>query len=688
MLVGPSITFAGNPAAGQASVSMIVRGPQLTPDQVGMVGAAYDRFRQDQRLGLPKFVVRDRVLSDGSHLRIVSNNGIDTLIVTPVVVDRRPEVRPFVAYPAFVSLAYSPVFDRFVFDGTTEENPYPPPPEYDPPVFEPPPEPLGTGYGIGITQVSWPAGGVVYISEAYFVVRDLDTNIVTRTLLATAAEPTALWGFGSRGTFSKFDQGINLALPINPSDTWAREMVDPAGDPFDDENLWYPAVPTLSSGVNWGPDWENPGPIFEYTADEDVPHDVTPTNDLWLAMQPLAQAEEDYNDALHEAYLLEYAAALAAHEAELAAYNASYNAALEAWTSAYGDPSDYDSAAIRVKRQEHRPAQIETLNEFLEQGLVGPHLVARFLSFPFNIRTKPVLTLAAGGTIEEGEEVVDEEDEDHKLQPITFTDAMHLTAHPDGYELGRDVALPTSLYGWELNGEAEQYQSYYAFHESEEREVRPIDLGTLTFTERDGYTDFANGGFEPSEATDERINSDAYVPPGTTVTIVLLEWEIWDPYIEDWTWLPVTELTQMDSIWIKVLGPHALPGLPTPPEPSPRKFRIRGAWRQKREESWSWSAPTAVELPDDATQEVDVPEVWVESVFAKPSAIVIVERLAKQAAPNPAGTSSFPFEATYLWSEQPQEIREQLQTPWLDSSGYDKLTAEVLALIGKVKVAA
>jgi hypothetical protein len=79
------ISFAGEPITGRTPTKTIVLGDwPMTQAQQGGVAHAYKLFCDTVRLSPAEYHVQNRILSDGTTVRMISNNGIDTVEVRPV----------------------------------------------------------------------------------------------------------------------------------------------------------------------------------------------------------------------------------------------------------------------------------------------------------------------------------------------------------------------------------------------------------------------------------------------------------------------------------------------------------------------------------------------------------------------------------------------------------------------------
>ena len=75
------ITFPGEPITGRVPTRTVVYGPQLNATQYAGVAHAYRLLCDAYRLSLAGYHVQNRVLADGTKIRMTSNNGVDTVKV-------------------------------------------------------------------------------------------------------------------------------------------------------------------------------------------------------------------------------------------------------------------------------------------------------------------------------------------------------------------------------------------------------------------------------------------------------------------------------------------------------------------------------------------------------------------------------------------------------------------------------
>jgi hypothetical protein len=86
------LTFAGEPITGRSPPQLLVRGNdgQLTPAQYAGVTQAYRQFKTAVNVSPAPYSVRNRVLADGTTIRLESNQGNDRVFVSPPPVLAQP----------------------------------------------------------------------------------------------------------------------------------------------------------------------------------------------------------------------------------------------------------------------------------------------------------------------------------------------------------------------------------------------------------------------------------------------------------------------------------------------------------------------------------------------------------------------------------------------------------------------
>lgn len=78
------ISFSGEPITGRIPTKTVVYGPEMTKGQHGGVAHVYKVFCDAVKVSPAKYHVQNRVLADGTKVRMISNWGVDTVMVWPV----------------------------------------------------------------------------------------------------------------------------------------------------------------------------------------------------------------------------------------------------------------------------------------------------------------------------------------------------------------------------------------------------------------------------------------------------------------------------------------------------------------------------------------------------------------------------------------------------------------------------
>ncbi len=109
------INFDGEPVTGRTPPSILVYGPPMTPQQFGEVAHIYKLFTDANLVAIGDYQVRNRVLRDGTRVRCLSINGVDTVYVwTSGGEENAP-----VLFEGFVFIPYEPLaFGNYVTEPT------------------------------------------------------------------------------------------------------------------------------------------------------------------------------------------------------------------------------------------------------------------------------------------------------------------------------------------------------------------------------------------------------------------------------------------------------------------------------------------------------------------------------------------------------------------------------------------
>lgn len=663
------LTLDGESRTGVVPVQLIVNGV-ATPEQLAEVRSYYGIFDAKCRTSLASTHVLVRTLIDGSKARFERRFDVDRVILDPIVIKKDERLKSPVAWPSYVDLAFSTIFDRPVIDlGSYTPPPYPPEP-----VYPTPPE-----YGVPEPTYTAPP------SDPYVYWVNLENYDV-----ATGRYTVSI----RRATFSELSADIGET---------AAQQLQLDGGMVDMDGVEPSSYPHFSAKTRY----TTYGSIFyKYTYGNGI---STRVSEFERAAQAaVAAAQADVPPADNSGYL----AYLAAHEAWANARNAYYADLYNTWLTtvhqAWVDackaiddayPSKDGATLLKTLRTQARANQISALKEWLDKGIGNPHLTARYLSFPFTISTAHTgsFTLPAGTDIGH-DQITDStvnwqithsvtDGNVNTVTSETYADfyAQTTMAFPSEWKMGGNVAKPTNLFGWLANGEYKRYKRYYPNHYLELAQTQPGDLSTLSFSTAPGYVDFVNSPIGATTARAPVINSDAFAPPGTVITLAQLEYEVYDPYVLNWVWMPSVDLRKYDSIWISSLGQYTIPAQPGLQSAgvSPRNVRVRRFLRQTRQKDWSWSA--AADVPAEKLRTGTMPTFPLSNVWLYyPTTVVAAMNLHAGAKPKPVQEIYFPFAPEVAFPEIDRDLNGAAVGPWATNEGLFALVARALNHIYKV----
>lgn len=685
------MTLGGAPVTGATPPRLIVVEGVMTDRQRAMVLHEYTTFCLRKTNSICEHLTENRVLSDGTRVFMESMQGKDRVMVWPAATAAGGG-KDFIAVPAYVNLGFAPIFERQVINLAGDEKPpYPEEPEFELPFPE-------RQYAPNIrVRFSQEYGEVVSFHEEPDSVFFRKNITYRSTITAGGVETYSLDGSLTWTSPIYFDvvnePSVTMAWPDpdNPDKFYSAEYNNAGANPDD-----------IASGARLGSSVNVICTAANALFGRSYYKDFVPSGGIGIAV------------SVSSALWTEYQSQEAASRALYATYEAAYLAAVEAWGIAHDEwmATTYQAwldacqaiddmypplgpyPGMADLRAQEREKQLTALRNWLDGGVQSsPHLAARMLECPWNISTKPAAILPMMGAVTatgpSGGDI-------NRHLDFTVTGADRLAIVPDpitdnpideaqfGHDaphpLGRDFAMPKCLFGWVANGTYQRYAAYRTFHNAEPPEVRPHDLSTIAFDVRSQYNQFLSAGVVRATTNDARVNSDGYVPSGTRITVVHLEYEVFDVFTGRWIWTPCFDIRRFDSLWIASLGRYTMPPAPVPPDGAdrPRRVRIRKVQTLRRKPDMTWSAPELVDpkkLKDEG--------VWDKEVLAgtgsNPFAVVIFEGLPPTAFPIANGVLSPP-----LWSGDLKIIRELLAQEWDGSLNIPPLVAHALDITKKV----
>ena len=659
----------GRPLTQKAPPVLRVLSGELTASTHRLAQGAFYRFCESARLSFAPNPVEMGKLADGTPYKIIDVGGQRTMLVWPDGANNAATDR-LVSWPSFVSTRFLPLWPRPVIDlPPYEDESYPPPPE----------RPADTGtykyvdvVGMmesdpALTEVPWSFGGSSGVNYTGTQATKAVVNTTEYTpsgavvSTAVAAEITGTMAYSVVGDTYKFQRisystAYRVYNPTTVEGGWARravtglssnnpQFIDDVGTTGWDEP-WEVGAPEVSCAFDSHGVW-----VCTPTggADHKKPHMVE--GGLWDAYLSALDAASAHN-----------AASRAAYEAVTAAWRAAYQAWLDGMPGAPPDIGEFYTPLVAA-RASSRAVQIDAVAQWLLNGIgQKAHLNARLLSFPFNIAvTAEAPDAGLGGG-----------DGATHFAPTFFTDGTAVwptilngctqhevvppkphsgyqgTRDDDEFEVMRDFLPGGPLYKWRISLYYTEFAQAYYRQPLDSFEVRPRDwLGggsTLSMPSND----YAEGApiVKVTGAESRVIDHDALVPVGTKITVVYLEYEVYDPFSRQWLWTPCPNIMLTDSVLVKNLALYRDDPTLSDRETTAKTRRAR-VWkivRQTRTAWTSWSAP-AIETPTNP-EEFDY-VVQAANIQKLPVAAVMAEKLA--AWPSPTQSRQFPFGATYIY---------------------------------------
>lgn len=635
-------TPTGELLPGAVPPALRVMGPvQATHQQLADAQVVFHRFLTMARLSVVPNPTAAGELPDGSRYEISVIGRVKTMLLWPV--GGGVAGGPFIAWTAFFDTTHFPIWERpivdFPYDGL--------PPKPEPPGPEPEYPPLASVSGL-IEETEETAPGVT-----------------TRRISVFAEVPGVgkIAEASAEGTFTVTDAGCGAGHYV--------------------ANI-YPVVGTYSEGG------ESIAEVFTYTYDYvGGPFTTAVTGGIivYHVSDPCAEdpvSVEIFVPRVNTGIRLSVssaassynAGAISAFEAAHAAWEAAviqYNADITEWNAQLEELLALNTPYLPViaARNAARPAQVAAVKSHLFTGIGDRHLTARILSFPYNVAFRTVPPVGSGGSITH-EWVVEPTQRGYKTtlvnaEPYTtwpvFEEASAETypAHP----LRRDFMPPECLFGWKVTGEMKSVDRFYAEQRAAENfMVEPTGFAGLFPSYPADYFTYTRVTSDPAPGL--VVASDAFVPVGSTFTVVFFEYLTLDPRGGEEHWVICPELMQRDSIWIRNGGTY----VDTPrfvDELFTQRVRLAGAITQRRTGQSTWSTPkvtTRAGLTQGNWEADFVIEVPADTTCKAPSAVVIASNLSPAAKPSAVQDGGFYLDAAHLWSGGRDAVNAARAAPW------------------------
>lgn len=651
--------FDGSPDLGKVPVRLVVGGSgRLSADQLRDVEQVYQQFRTACRLSVSNFHSEQVRLGDGTRVWLWSLQGRDEVTAWPSDEFQDDEQQiSAVAYSSGLDLRYLPIYDRTVIDHADEIIPlleYPPEPEYPPP----PQYPEGPMFHLGFGEIE--SHKIVatgeYPDTVYSQVPTTESER-SHVYYLTSESATAIQHFrtreppgatGAPGHVTEESVFHNTAAVYGPFDDPVNSSFPQGlrgGVPASEENI--------AAYLAEHPDTPNPelwGRAYIY-------HAVWTKSLVWMEDEYASgggywvnswTASESYDTSPDSTYRSDWASWASGLAAAQAAWQAEVDQLRNPWLAACA-AIDVQNAAIEAAndvirntvfpgitstRIAGRAAQISAIRSMLSGGIGLPTLTARILSFPYSVGFTAAGDAGVPPDFYEfpppyGEGAV----------PFSGTWPSSPTSSQN---FGTHLCDPYCIFGWTASGSVSRGVMWPGGPETGEIK----GLNESAFWPRSGYAEFVDAGLTSYQGTDGRMNSDAFVPPGTTITTVFLEYECFDEYTGEWVWTPSVRTISEDSIWIKSLGGYRDQERQQPEQWSPRSMRTWKAIRQTRAADWGWSTPEQVVDGEEngLPWGGDVPPYWTYDSGGEggsgdgyPSMVVIAENLPKESMPIQGG---------------------------------------------------
>ena len=649
-------TITGSPVGPTPPPELRVIGGQATPTQTQMAQQAFVQFCSRSRLSVVPNPRETGRLPDGSRYEIVVVGKAKTMLLWPI---DGGGGGAFIAWTAFFNSAHLPIWERPVVDFPYDDLPPKPEPPGPEPAYPPLAEAYSVATGTGL-PVTFPVGyhHVVKLYIGWGLLTDEPTLVVEGSWIIT-----------------------EIGRVTNESGSYGYYQHDRRDYYFGGDFYESVTVRNLNGGsVSYSNE--------DIDGSNNVP--VTPSRTSIVGLyEAAASAAAAYNagviaawEAAHAAWVeesLTYADRLADWIAE--------RDALLALQRPWWPVLDLRKAA--------RPGQVQNVKEHLLTGIGDRHLTARILSFPYNVAFRTVPPVGSGGSITH-EWVVEPTQRGYKTtlvnaEPYTtwpIFDAPSAETYP-AHQLRRDFMPPECLFGWKATGEVKSVDRFYAEQRAAENfMVQPTGFASLSVNYPADYFTYTRVTNDPAPGL--VIASDAFVPVGSTFTVVFFEYLTLDPRGGEEHWVICPELMQRDSIWIRNAGTY----VDTPrfvDELFTQRVRLAGAITQRRTGQSTWSTPkvtTRAGLTQGNWEADFVIEVPAATPCKAPSAVVIASNLSPAAKPSAVQDGGFYLDAAHLWSGGRDALNAARAAPWNADGAtapQEQFIIRALIATGKIK---
>ena len=659
-----TFTPLGNPIVGEAPpVLRVMGGMQATAQQLSYAQQRFTQFVMQARLSVVPNPTEAGRLPDGTQYRIVVVGPQTVMEIWP----SGSSGGPFIAWTAFVTSSYLPIWDRPLVDFPYDDfppKPLPPGPEPEYPQLANSGQASGTDNPAPYTGRKW----VTAAAEAGGTI-----------LYEATVEGT--WVSTPLGGLSPY---ANFVITNFPS----SQIV--SYDPIDNAPIYdiHTLSVSFTGTLDGGGDPTDPLPnVWHYPPGSDgEPTKIYLTFVNTGIVAAASAAATNYNlsaiaawETAHAAWAAQYVQYLI----DLAEWEEARHALQRPWWP------------VNDARKDARPGQVAAVKAYLQGGIGDRHLTARILSFPYNVAYRTIPPAGSGGGI-----VNTAVTTDTLLGFKTdLLDAEPFTTIPrwdDGLNemypertLRVDFMPPECLFGWKASGSIQYGYRYHIENpRSEHYVLMPPGMEDVAVSVPPDY--FSYTRVTPDAAPGLVVASDAFVPVGSVITVVFFEYRVADPYTGEIYWTECPDLMQHDSIWIRDTGVY----IDTPRAVDPlftERVRLGGAITQQRTAWGTWSTPVVTPrgaLVQGSWQAAYVTAVEYERPTKAPAAVVLANNLHVGANPGPVQSGGFAFGAKFLWSGAPDAVRHAKSRAW-DASGatakQEQFIVRALIATGRIK---
>lgn len=636
---------------------------QATPEQLDMAQKVFYQFCSRARLSVVPNPREAGRLPDGSRYEIIVVGTVQTMLLWPVGSDAGG---PFIAWTAFFTSSYLPIWERPLVDFPYDDLPPKPLPPGPAPAY---PQLAITGLAI---ETETPAPGTTltrYIAYA-------DVVGVGRIAEATA-EGTVTVSDAACGA-SRF---VAINYPVPGSYAEGGESISEIFT-YSYDYVGYEGVTSVTGGIIVT---HLPDPCSSESPSVEI---FVPRVNTGIRVS-VGNAAGSYNVGAVAAWEAAYAAWEAA--------NAQYLIDLAAWQAERDELLALQRPwwPVNDARKDARPAQVAAVKAHLLTGIGDRHLTARILSFPYNVAYRSVPAVGAGGSITNTAETTDTvlgfKTELVDAEPFTTIprwDDGPNEMYPER-PLRLDFMPPHCLFGWKANGAIQYgYRFYMENPRTEHYVLMPPGLEDVAVSVPQDY--FSYTRVKPDPAPGLVVASDAFVPVGSVITVVFFEYRVADPHTGEIYWTECPDLMQHDSIWIRDTGVY----IDTPRAVDPlftERVRLAGAITQRRTAWGTWSAPVVTPrgaLVQGGWEAAYVAAVEYERPTKAPAAVVLARDLHAAANPSPVQTGVFFMGAKALWSGAPDPVRAARARPWdsdATTAPQEQFIVRALIAAGRIK---